>query len=83
MKAIHKVKKNTIMFCMKELRAEELSSEKKSIESIQEFESYRKHKMRKLEDFESKTEHYHDFEEDLKEKMNKLEDDLMTYEMSL
>ena len=46
-------------------------------------ESYRKHKMRKLEDFESKTEHYHDFEEDLKEKINKLEDDLMTYEMSL
>jgi hypothetical protein len=83
MKAIHKVKKNTIMFCMNELRAEELSSEKKSIESIQEFESYRKHKMRKLDDFESKTEHYHDFEEDLKEKINKLEDDLMTYEMTL
>ena len=39
--------------------------------------------MRKLEEFESKTEHYQDFEEDLKEKVDKLEDDLMTYEMSL
>ena len=83
MKAIHKVKKNTIMFCMQALRSEELSSEKKSIESIRVFEGYRKHQMRNLEDMDSKTEHYQDYEDDLKEKVDNLENDLMTYEMSL
>ena len=80
---LHNVKKNTILYCMQELRAEELASEKKSIESIQKFESYRKHKMRDLEEFKEKSEHFNDFEADLLNKIDLLEGDLMKFEMSL
>ena len=83
MLAIHRVKKNTIQFCMSELRNEELGSEKKSIKTIQEFESYRKHKMRDLNKMESKIDYLPAYENDLKAHVDKLEDDLMTYEMSL
>lgn len=83
MKNIHKIKKNTIMYCMKELRGEEIASEKKSIKVIEQFESYKKHKMRELHNIESKAEYLDDFLNDLVGKVNKLEDDLMTYEMSL
>ena len=65
MLAIHKVKKNTIQFCMKELRNEELGSEKKSIQTIQAYESYRKHKMRDINKMESKLEYLPDYENDL------------------
>ena len=83
MKNLHKVKKNTILYCMKALRGEELMSEKKSIKIIQDFESYRKHKMRELHEHDSKAEYLDDFLADLIEKVNKLEDDLMIFEMSL
>ena len=69
MKNTHKLKKNTILYCMKELRDEELGSEKKSVERIREFEGYRKHKMRKLNSFESKLEYLKDYEEDLLEQV--------------
>ena len=65
MLAIHRVKKNTVMFCMKELRNEELGSEKKSIQTIQVFESYRKHKMRDLDKIEQKLDYLTDYENDL------------------
>ena len=68
---------------MKELRGEELSSEKKSIQTIQNFESYRKHKMRELNDLDSKAEYLDEFLADLLEKVNKLEEELMIFEMSL
>lgn len=65
MRNIHKIKKNTILYCMKELRGEELASEKKSIKVIQDFESYKKHKMRELHELESKAEYLDDFLTDL------------------
>lgn len=68
---------------MKELRDEELASEKKSIETIREFESYRKHKMRNLDQFDSKIEYLAEYEEDLLKHLDDLEDDLMKFEMSL
>ena len=39
---------------MKELKAEELGSEKKSIELIGKFQSFKKHVMRELEDVDDK-----------------------------
>ena len=42
-KDIHKIKKNCIEYCMKALKKEELMSEKKSIELIGKFQSYKKH----------------------------------------
>jgi hypothetical protein len=83
MKAIHRVKKNTTLYCMKELRTEELESEKKSIEMIQTFEGYRKHKMRDLNEYESKLEYLNEYETDLLKHVDKLEDGLMNFEMSL
>lgn len=83
MKSVHRVKKNTIKYCMKELRDEELASEKKSIETIREFESYRKHKMRDLDQYESKLEYLPEYEKDLIDHVDVLEDDLMKFEMSL
>ena len=83
MKIIHRTKKNTIQYCMKELRDEELASEKKSIETIQKFEGYRKHKMRDLDKYDSKIEYLPEYEKDLLDHVDKLEDDLMKYEMSL
>ena len=83
MKVVHRIKKNTILFCMKELRGEELDSEKKSIKTIQDFESYRKHKMRELNEYESKAEYLDEFCADLLEKVGELENDLMIFEMSL
>jgi hypothetical protein len=68
---------------MKALRGEELASEKKSVKIIQDFESYQKHKMRELKEYDSKAEYLDDFLADLLEKVNKLEYDLMIFEMSL
>lgn len=83
MLAIHRVKKNTIQFCMKELREEELGSEKRSIERIQEFESFRKHKLRDLIKMDQKLEYLADYENELLTRVDTLEDDLMGFEMSL
>jgi len=68
---------------MKELRDEELGSEKLSIETIQKFEGYRKHKMRDLDKYDSKLEYLSEYESDLLEHVKALEDDLMKFEMSL
>jgi len=83
MREIHRVKKNTVHFCMHALRNEELASEKKSIQTIQVFESFRKHKMRDLNKMESKLGYLPDYENELLTRVDKLEDDLMTFEMSL
>ena len=64
---------------MKQLRDEELASEKKSIERIREFESYMKHKKRDLSAFESKLEYLNEYEADLLKKVDELEDDLMKF----
>ena len=83
MKSFHRVKKNIIQYCMKELRDEELTSEKKSIIRIQEFERYRKHKMKDLHEYESKLGILDEYQDDLLSQVDKCEDDLMNYEMSL
>lgn len=68
---------------MQELRNEELGSEKKSIKTIQDFESFRKHKMRDLNKMDQKLDYLPEYEHELLARVDKLEDDLMTFEMSL
>lgn len=85
-KDIHRTKKNCIEFCMKELKAEELGSEKKSIELIGKFQSYKKHIMRELEDVDDKDDKMQilkKYEDDINNKVNELESKLMEFEMTL
>jgi len=48
-KRSYKMKEQHIRYCKKQLREAELDAEKKSIELIQKFTSFRKHKMNTLE----------------------------------
>jgi len=71
---------------MKELKAEELGSEKKSIELIGKFQSFKKHVMRELEDVDDKDDKMQilkSYEDDTNNKVNELESKLMEYEMTL
>lgn len=85
-KDIHRVKMNTITFCLQELQKEETLSEKKSVALISKFQSYKKHKMRELDDVDEKDNKMQilkKYEDELLGKVDELEDKLMEYEMSL
>jgi uncharacterized protein YlxW (UPF0749 family) len=71
---------------MKELKQEELGSEKKSIDLIGKFQSYKKHIMRELEDVDDKDDKMQilkKYEDDINNKVNDLESKLMEFEMTL
>jgi len=48
MKLRHKEKTNTLIYCEQVLRESEREAEKESIQLIEKFKSYRKHKFRKI-----------------------------------
>ena len=61
---------------MKALKKEELMSEKKSIELIGKFQSYKKHKLRELEDVDERDDKIQilkSYEDEINEKVGELE----------
>ena len=84
MKVRNKEKMNTIAFCEQVLRNAEKQAEKDSIQFIDKFNTFRKHKFRRLfaikegEHFE-----YGSFKKEMAKEIETLEDDLMGVELKL
>ena len=65
------------------LRNSELDAERKSISKIQEYQSFRKHEIRDLNNQQDKEGQLDEYENRLKTKINDLEDHLLDIEMVL
>jgi hypothetical protein len=82
-KKIHKEKQRNIYWCTKLLRDSELEAEKKSIKLIQEFVSFKKHKLKELDAEEEKSHILDDYYDLLISEITNLEEKLMEIEMLL
>lgn len=71
------------LYCEKVLREAELNAEKESITLISDFQGKKKHKMRELEEHDSKADVLDEYQEEITVWVDLLEDDLMTIEMRL
>ena len=85
MKLKHREKKNTLIYCEQVLREAEKEAEKESIQLIDKFKNFRKHKMRALQTHARRDDDalIDKFERELIEEVERLEDELMGVEMKL
>jgi hypothetical protein len=82
-KVQHRIKSDTIKYCERELRKEELQAEKKSIELIRDYQSLKKRQYRYMESLEDKAGEIDDYEKKMVKAVEDLEEELMNIEMVL
>ena len=82
-KVQHRIKSDTIKYCERELRKEELLAEKKSIELIRDYQSLKKRQFRYMEALEDKAGEIDEYEKKMLKAVEDLEEELMNIEMVL
>ena len=84
MKTLHNEKNNMVIYCQRVLSEAEVKAEEDSITSMQAYESYMKHKMRKVKEERKKDLcDFDNHEDEFMGRIDLLEDELMTVEMKL
>ena len=82
-KRLYGDKQNTIMYCERELKKEQLSAEKRCIDEIKAFQKYRKRESAKFEALGDERGEEDEYGDMLKSELKNLETRLMDIEMSL